>query len=105
MEEILKALSPWPVLQGVLLGLLVAAGGVWAMRRGWLDSKKADSAAPVPVPTVEDLKLRWEMQKAIGHIAANSFEIVKLLERQNELTEALTAAVNRVFDTRWNTRQ
>jgi hypothetical protein len=105
MEEVLKALGPWPTVQGIAIGIVVAAVGIWAMRRGMQDSKKSE-------PNVEDIKARWELQKWMAHIHENSFDIVKLLEksnelseRSNELLEQTIAAINRVFDTRWNTRQ
>lgn len=98
MEEILKALGPWPVFQGVVIGLMVAAAGAWAIRRGLQDAKKEE-------PAVEDLKARWELQKAIGHIHENSFDMVKLLERHNELLELVLAAINRLADSRWNSKQ
>lgn len=98
MEEVLKALSPWPQAQGILIGLIIAALGVWAFRKGLLDSKKSE-------PNVEDIKARWELQKAIAHIHDNSFDMVKLQERSNELAEQILAAINRLTDTRWNKRQ
>jgi hypothetical protein len=58
------------------------------------------------------MRARWEMRKQIDHIHENSFEtvgmlkrLVELMERQNHLTDQLAMAVNRVFDTRWNSRQ
>jgi hypothetical protein len=98
MEEILKALGPWPTVQGIAIGIIVAAVGVWAMRRGMQDSRKGE-------PNVEDIKAKWELQKAIGHIHENSFEIVECLKRSNDLAEQILAALNRVNDTRWNKRQ
>lgn len=98
MDEILKALAPWPMLQGIMLGLLVAAGGAWAMKRGFQDSKKTE-------PSVEDLQARWEMQKALAHIHENSFVIVDLLKKQNDLAERMLAALNRIGDNLFNIRQ
>ena len=98
MDEILKALGPWPTVQGIAIGIIVAAVGVWAMRRGMQDSRKSE-------PDVEDIKARWELQKAMGHIHENSFEMVKCLERSNELAEQILAALNRFNDNRWNKRQ
>jgi len=98
MEELLKALAPWPVMQGIAIGIIVAAIGAWAVRRGLQDSKKNETS-------IEDIKSKWEMHKAIGHIHENSFEIVKLLERANELGEQQLAALNRMNDLRWNAKQ
>ncbi len=105
MEEALKALAPWPTAQGILIGIIIAGIGVWVMRRGLQDYRKNE-------PDVEDIKAKWELQKAMAHIHENSFAIVKLLEKSNELAErsnehaeAILAALNRVFDTRWNRKQ
>jgi hypothetical protein len=98
MEELLKALGPWPLVQGIVIGLIVAAIGAWAIRRGLQDSKKNE-------PSIEDIKSRWELHRSIGHLDKNSFEIVDLLKRGNELVEQLTAAVNRLADSRWNAKQ
>lgn len=98
MEEILKALGPWPTVQGIAIGIIVAAVGVWAMRRGMQDSRKHE-------PSVEDIRAKWELQKAMGHICANSFEVVELLKRSNDLAEQMLAALNRFNDHSWNKRQ
>lgn len=99
MEELLKALGPWPLVQGIVIGIIVAAIGAWAIRRGLQDfSKKTE-------PSIEDIKSRWEFNKAIEHMHENSFEIVDLLKRGNELAEQNLAATNRLFDTRWNAKQ
>lgn len=98
MEELLKALGPWPLVQGIVIGFIVAAIGTWAVRRGFQDSKKNGSS-------IEDIKSKWEMQKAIINLQDNSFDMVKLLERGNEIQEQQLAAINRIFDTRWNSKQ
>lgn len=98
MEELLKALTPWPPLQGFVIGIIVAAAGAWAVRRGFQDSKKNE-------PSIEEIKSKWEMHKAIGHIHENSFVIVDLLRRGNELAEQQLAALNRLGDLRWNAKQ
>lgn len=98
MEELLKALGPWPTVQGIAIGIIVAAVGIWAMRRGVQDSRKRE-------PSVEDIKAKWELQKAIGHIHENSFEMVEHLKRSNDLQEQLLAAINRFNDNRWNKKQ
>lgn len=85
------------MVQGMVLGLIVAAAGFWAMRRGLQDSRKNNE--------VEDIRARWELQKAIGNIHENSFDMVKQLERANELTEQMIMALNRLADHRWNSNQ
>lgn len=98
MKEVLEALAPWPVIQGIAIGLVIAGLGVWALLRGMQDQKKDE-------PAVEDLKARWEMQKAIAHIHENSFKILACLEQQNDIGERLLAALNRLADQRWNREQ
>jgi hypothetical protein len=99
MKEVLEALAPWPVIQGIVIGLIIAGIGVWAMLRGLQDRQKK------PDPGVEDLQARWEMQQAIAHMHENSFEIVKLLEKQNDIGERMLAAINRLADSHWNRSQ
>lgn len=98
MDKLIEALGPWPMVQRMVLGLIVAAIGIWAMRRGFQDSRKIE-------PEIEDIRARWELQKAIGHIHENSFEMVRHLERSNEIAEQLLAAIQRITDARWNSRQ
>lgn len=99
MDKLIEALGPWPMVQGMVLGLVVAAIGIWAMRRGMQEnSLKGENA-------IEDIRARWELQKAIGHIHENSFEMVEQLKRGNDLAEQMVSAVNRLNDTRWNAKQ
>lgn len=98
MGELLNALTPYPMALGIAIGLIIAAIGVWAMRKGMQER----SAKETPI---EDVKARWETHARIGHMHENSFEIVKLLEKANDIAEAQLAALNRLFDTRWNKHQ
>jgi len=97
MDEVLKGLGPWPTAQGIAIGLIIAGIGFYAMRLG-LQNKNRD--API-----EDVKAKWELYAQIRHIHENSFDIVKLLERSNDLAEQSLAAMNRFNDTRWNKKQ
>ena len=97
MKELIEALGPWPTLQGIAIGMIVAGIGVWAILRG-LQGRGRE--APL-----EDAKQRWEEHKWMEHIHENSFEVVKQLERANDLTEQMLAAMNRFNDSRWNIRQ
>jgi hypothetical protein len=119
MEEVLKVLSPWPMAQGVLIGLIIAAGGFWAMRRGLQDNHKRDAETPdtlsvrVQNETVavtvemsdEEKRWQWEAYKQIGHLDVNSFAIVHHLEQLVELNRGLLNALNRLADSRWNSGQ
>ena len=103
LDELSKALGPWPLLQ-MFFGLSVLIAGIYAIVRGARGKPENTS--------VEDIKARWELQKAMGHLHDNSFDIVKLLEkanehgeRSNELAEHILAALNRINDMRWNRKQ
>jgi len=98
MGELLNALTPYPMALGIAIGLIIAAVGVWAMRKGMQDRRERDTP-------IEDVKARWETNTRIGHIHENSFDIVKLLERSNDLAEAQLAVMNRIADGRWNKHQ
>jgi hypothetical protein len=97
MKELLEALGPWPTVQGIAIGIIVAGVGIWAMRRGMLDKSK-----DLPL---EDVKAKWELYTQIRHIHENSFAMVEQLKRSNDLAEQQLAAVNRANDMRWNKNQ
>lgn len=97
MKELIEALGPWPTLQGIVIGMIVAGAGVWAILRG-LQGRGRE-------PQLEEAKARWEVHNWLRHIHDNSFQIVDLLERQNDLATQLLAAINRFNDHRWNGRQ
>lgn len=99
MDKLLEALGPWPLVQGIVIGIIVAAIGAWAIRRGLQDFSKRTE------PSIEDIKSKWELHRSIGHLDKNSFEIVDLLKRANELAEQQIAAINRLGDSRWNAKQ
>ncbi|MBR0855680.1 hypothetical protein [Bradyrhizobium liaoningense] len=118
MEELLKALGPWPMVQGIVIGLLVAAAGFWAIRRGMQDSARArdeggegrvvriDQVVAVRVQrTLEEQRWQWEAYKQLGHLEKNSFEEVKHSEDAVELLREILKGVNRLADGGWNSRQ
>lgn len=98
MDELIKALGPWPLLQGIALGTIVAATGAWAIRKGLQSSRKSD----VPI---EDMRAEWAAYEQLRHIHENSFEIVECLKRSNDLAAQILAALNRFNDMRWNLKQ
>ena len=98
MEEVLKALGPWPMIQGIAIGLLVAALGAYAMRLGFRDKNKAE-------PSMDDLKAQWAAYEHLDHVHENSFAMVKHLEKLVELQLTAIAALNRIADNRWNKHQ
>ncbi len=103
MEELFKALNPWPQAQGIVIGLAIAGVAFWAVRRGLQDGRKRD-AAVVPVQPVklehtdEEKRLHWIAHEQLENIEKNSFKMVDLLK-------TIAEAVNRFNDTRWNKRQ
>lgn len=110
MEEILKALAPWPLLEGVVLGIMVAAAGFWAMRRGMQENRRREAASgdalAVRLELADDeRKAQWKAHEHLDHIHENSFAMVKLMEKMVEQQLMVVAAVNRLADTRWNKHQ
>ncbi|MCK1503140.1 MULTISPECIES: hypothetical protein [unclassified Bradyrhizobium] len=126
MEELLKALGPWPVAQGIVIGLLVAAAGFWAIRRGLQDNQRTraddgearvvrieevltvrvEETLPVRVEhTDEEKRWQWEAYKQLGHLETNSFQMVKHSEDSVELLREILKSINRLADVRWNSRQ
>lgn len=99
MEEALKALGPWPMAQGIAIGLIIAALGGWAFQRGLRDRNRDRE------PSLEEAKAKWELYGQIRHIHQNSFEMVKHAEKSNELLAGVLAALNRFNDNRWNKTQ
>lgn len=98
MKELIEALGPWPMLQGILLGMIVAGGGAWAILRG-LQGRGRDPAQ------LEEAKARWEIHNWFDHIHENSFKMVDLLEKQHALSMQILTALNRANDQHWNGRQ
>lgn len=118
MEELLKALGPWPMAQGIVIGLLVAAAGFWAIRRGLQDNQRSrDDDNEVRVVRIEEVltvridhtdeekRWQWEAYKQLGHIEGNSYEVVKHSEDSVELLREILKSINRLNDGRWNMRQ
>lgn len=95
MEELFRALTPWPMAQGIFIGLAIAGAGVWAIHKGLQDKKARE-------PGIEDMKADWAAREQLRHIHDNSFANVRLQEKSNELLVQVLAAVNRFNDDRWN---
>ena len=101
MEELVKALSPFPFAYGIAIGMIVAGVGVWAIRKGLQDSFKdrAEEGRTVRIKmTDEEKRLQWTAYEQIENIEKNSFESVTYLR-------TIAAALNRIADNRWNTHQ
>jgi hypothetical protein len=101
MEEAVKALAPWPVLQGVVIGLIVAAVGFWAMRRGLQENKRRETATGEALAVRLELadderKAQWKAHEQLDHLHENSFKIVRLLEQLVEATQASKATLEMI---------
>lgn len=108
MEEVVKALAPWPVLQGIVIGLLVAAAAFWAMRRGLQENRRREGLDIQPIRlhlTDDEKRAQWAAYEQLGHLHENSFAMVKHLEKLIEGQLQLLAALNRIPDSRWNKHQ
>ena len=89
MDEVAKALGPWPILQ-MVFGLLVLGLGVWSIIRGIRGKEEKSS--------LEDRRAEWEAYKQLENIEQNTFKIVSAQEK-------IVSAVNRLVDVIWNNRQ
>lgn len=102
MEELLKALAPWPLAQGIVIGLAIAGVGFWAMKRGMQDRKRREEGGDAQHVRVElsddEKRLQWAAYKQLENIEKNSFTMVKLLG-------TIAEGVNRIADTRFNAGQ
>jgi hypothetical protein len=98
MDELLKALGPWPMVQGIAIGLIVGGLGFYAMRLGLRDRRSGE-------PSLDALKAQWAAYEHLDHIHENSFAIVKHMEKLVELQLMTIAAINRLADNRWNKHQ
>lgn len=109
MKEAIEALAPWPVIQGIVIGLIIAGIGIWAMVRGMREGTSAGPPTLTQVVRVEltdeEKRREWEAFRDIDHLSKNSFEIVRLLEQMVEQQRGILEAVNRFNDNRWNVRQ
>lgn len=100
MKELIEALGPWPMIQGIVIGILVAGVGVWAILKGMRGDDDKDKE-----PGIEEMRAKWKFFDQFDHVHGNSFEIVEQLKHQNNLLAQILAALNRVADHRWNSRQ
>ncbi|MDA9521957.1 hypothetical protein XI06_16995 [Bradyrhizobium sp. CCBAU 11434] len=103
-------MAPWPLAQGIIIGFLIAAGGVWAMRRGMADNRKRAAELPETFSvrverTDEEKRWQWEAYKQLGHLEGNSFVGVKHGEDQVELLREILKSINRLADGHFNSRQ
>jgi hypothetical protein len=99
MEEVMKMLGPWPILQ-FMFGLAVLGGGIWAIIQG--TKKKDEKQTPMQI---EDRRAEWEAlqtQKQILHELNEQTSVLRSIQGQihsnAEAMRALSAAI-------WNKSQ
>jgi hypothetical protein len=83
MEEVAKALGPWPILQTVF-GTLILLLGVWSIIRGIRGKDYAD-----------DRRAEWEAYNQLENIEQNTFKIV-------ESNQKIAEALDRLASIMWN---
>lgn len=88
MDEVTKALGPWPILQ-MVFGIVVLGLGVWSIVRGLRGKEEKHSD--------DDRRAEWEAYNQLSHIEENTFKIVAAQEK-------IVEAVNRLVDVIWNNR-
>lgn len=85
MEEVMKLLGPWPVLQ-FIFGIAVLGGGVWAIIRG---TQKKDNTSV----QIEDKRVEWEAMELLRSIDRNT---EKVAENQRIMLENVRGATEQI---------
>ena len=86
MKDLIDALGPWPALQGIIIGLMVAGVGIWALRKGFL-------ADPESAKDKDDGRDQWEAYRQLSNIEQNSWHIRTALEKLAETAKDVEAAI------------
>lgn len=86
MDEVAKALGPWPILQTVF-GMIVLVLGVLSIVRGLRGKEPSD-----------DKRAEWEAYNQLQNIEQNSFKIMDSNQRILEAIQQLNSIL-------WNDRQ
>ena len=102
MEEVMKMLGPWPILQ-FMFGCAVLAGGVWAIIRG---TQKKDTGPP----KLEDQRAEWEAYQQLANIEAEAFKqteiLSRILDRLNNNADQMKALSTSIWNmNQWPRRQ
>lgn len=92
MEEVMKMLGPWPVLQ-FMFGVAVMGGGVWMIIRG---TQKKDGP-----PQIENNRDQWQAYEHLRNIEENSFKMVEHLRLMREDIQRLTSVLWNQGQGRW----
>lgn len=88
LDELTKALGPWPVLQ-LVLGIAVLGAGIWAVSRGLQGKDNGD---------ISDKRAEWAAYEQLRNIEENSFKIAASQEKMVEIA-------NRIASILWNRGQ
>lgn len=90
LDELTKALGPWPILQ-LVLGIAVLGAGIWAIVRGIRSDDKDKN-------DIADRRAEWSAYEQLKNIELNTFKIVASQEKMVE-------TVNRLASVMWNRGQ
>lgn len=97
LDELMKALGPWPILQ-VILGMLAFGAGVWAIIRGFNSSRKETGMA------LEDKRAEWAAYEQLKNISENSFKMVELMAKLVDGQAQMRDSVNALITAMWRQR-
>jgi len=95
MEEVMKMLGPWPILQ-LMFGLSILGGGVWMIFKG------SEKTGP---KMLEDKRAEWRAYEQLEHIEENSFKQVQLLAEIKDQLRANGDAIKGLASAIWNRRE
>ncbi len=100
MEELSKALGPWPILQ-FALGAIIFLGGAFMVYKGISGSRSSPPSLPptMPAGSTEEERARWRTYEAIENIEEQVFKLAEQQRVQIELTRQLVSMLDRVNDT------
>lgn len=96
MEEVIKMLGPWPILQ-FMFGVGILGAGIWMIVRG---VQKKDGHLQL-----EDKYAERRAYEHLENIEQNSFKVVELLQRIYERQDHLTDQLKALSAAIWNRRQ
>jgi hypothetical protein len=86
LDEVGKALGPWPILQ-VFFGMAVLGVGAYALVRGVMSSKSGDRVQ------LEDKRMEWEAYERLRQIEENTAQIAA---NQRAMLEGVRHAVQEI---------
>jgi hypothetical protein len=95
LEDGMKLLGPWPILQ-FMFGVAVLAGGVYMIFRGFANKDKV---------SIEDRRAEWAAYEQLKNIEENSFKIVEHQKTVIDTQRAIVQSVNQLTSVLWNREQ